>query len=357
MLIRSKLRHISIAFILFTIFSFCGLSDSTLFSASAGTNPRDVENATSQKIILDSVVLNMKPGDSREITITSPSKESLKAVWWYSSDENMGEIVKTKEINKAIVTTWNPGTFSIIVGADVSGTDESLHSSCEIRTTSYPDAYAVRGVRVVGGNERNVSKGSAIKLEAKTVPDTAINKSVSWRILEGDRIVSVSSTGYVEGLSKGSAVVQAVSSEGGFAASAHIEVFDSYVPVKSVSLNHASLSVYVNETKRLEARINPENASNKKVSWLSANRDIASVSQTGVVSGHSRGRTIVSVITEDGNHVGECEITVRDGWLDIGPMVGCSISDFGIDGNRIGLIALLFPLLFLKKTTQSNKKQ
>lgn len=79
--------------------------------------------------------------------------------------------------------------------------------------------------------------------------------------------------------------------------------------VKNVFLNQSELTLQKGETKQLIATIQPMNASNKNVTWISDNPQIASVSN-GLVIGNSGGRTNISVITEDGNKKATCEVLV-----------------------------------------------
>ena len=64
-------------------------------------------------------------------------------------------------------------------------------------------------------------------------------------------------------------------------------------------------------TKQLTANVLPENATNKNVTWSSANPEIATVDQTGLVTGVNHGTTKITCTTEDGGIKRECEVTVE----------------------------------------------
>lgn len=66
-------------------------------------------------------------------------------------------------------------------------------------------------------------------------------------------------------------------------------------------------------TAQLTATVLPENANNPDVIWTSANSAVASVTQTGLVTGVSVGATVVSASSvEDPNIVGSSAVTVVD---------------------------------------------
>jgi len=61
----------------------------------------------------------------------------------------------------------------------------------------------------------------------------------------------------------------------------------------------------------LSATVAPANATNKTVTWSSNNTDVATVDNTGLVTGISAGSVIVTATTADGNHTVACTITVQ----------------------------------------------
>jgi hypothetical protein len=82
--------------------------------------------------------------------------------------------------------------------------------------------------------------------------------------------------------------------------------------VKKVSLNKSSITLAIGEYEQLETTIEPSDADNLNVSWISSDNDIATVTSSGLVTGLSEGTASVTVITEDGGHSATCEVTVYD---------------------------------------------
>lgn len=69
-----------------------------------------------------------------------------------------------------------------------------------------------------------------------------------------------------------------------------------------------ALSLRVNESFTLEPKVNPDTIQ-LPITWYSNNSIVASVSQSGVVTAHSVGSTVVSVRTDNGKKA-SCKVTV-----------------------------------------------
>ncbi|MGE5703523.1 MAG: Ig-like domain-containing protein, partial [Clostridia bacterium] len=85
-----------------------------------------------------------------------------------------------------------------------------------------------------------------------------------------------------------------------------------YYPVNGVELDKEQLTLTAGTTPvQLQAKINPDYATNQQVMWESTAPDVAIVDQNGRVSPLKRGTAIIRVTTVDGNKTAECVVTVR----------------------------------------------
>lgn len=85
------------------------------------------------------------------------------------------------------------------------------------------------------------------------------------------------------------------------------------INVTSVTLNKSGLTLRVGAWERLTATVNPQNATTKKVAWVSEQPWIASVNPSGKITGLRPGTTKVYVITLDGYKKAYCTVTVKLG--------------------------------------------
>lgn len=66
------------------------------------------------------------------------------------------------------------------------------------------------------------------------------------------------------------------------------------------------------KTAQLTAKIQPEDATNKNVTWKSSNESVCSISADGSIIATGYGKTVVLATTEDGNFVGTCIVVVTE---------------------------------------------
>jgi len=81
--------------------------------------------------------------------------------------------------------------------------------------------------------------------------------------------------------------------------------------VKSVSVSPDSKTLDVTENVPLTATVLPENATDMSVTWSSSDNNVATVSNTGLVTANAGGTAIITATTVDGGKTATCSITVN----------------------------------------------
>lgn len=82
------------------------------------------------------------------------------------------------------------------------------------------------------------------------------------------------------------------------------------IKVESIKIND-NLNIYVGDKYTLHPTINPTNATDTKVTWSSSNEKIATVNQSGLITGISKGTAIITVKTSN-NKESRCTVVVSD---------------------------------------------
>lgn len=113
----------------------------------------------------------------------------------------------------------------------------------------------------------------------------------------------------VRGVSKEDGAVLAAEAENGGKANVTVEVPEEQVLVTGIDSERGTIELNVGYTATLKAKVTPDNATNKKLTWSSANTAIATVDSNGEVKGISEGQTIVTVASAENPEIKK-EITV-----------------------------------------------
>jgi len=163
----------------------------------------------------------------------------------------------------------------------------------------------------------NMEIGSTASLAATVYPSNAYNKTVHW-VSDSTNIVSVDSNGNLTAAGAGTAIITAMSDDGGFVAQCAVTVS---VSVTGVSMTPGSATVNVGDTIAMLYVINPAGATNPAVTWTSSVPAVATVNSAGIVTAYKSGVTTVTITTVSGSYTASCVVTV------INAVKGLTISD------------------------------
>ncbi|WP_444641938.1 leucine-rich repeat protein [Caproiciproducens sp. R1] len=81
---------------------------------------------------------------------------------------------------------------------------------------------------------------------------------------------------------------------------------------EKVLLDNETVQISTESTMQLTATVEPDDAANKKVVWLSNNTEVATVDQNGMVTAIKEGTATISASAIDGGAFGVCEVTVHN---------------------------------------------
>lgn len=214
-------------------------------------------------------------------------------------------VVPDNATNKTVQWTTSDASVATV---DQNGTVNAISSGNATITASAGDKSATCAVSVIipvtsitlNKTSLTLEKGSCEVLTATVSPQNATNKEVKWT--SSDDAVAYVDNGVVTASKGGDATITA--SVGDFSATCTVSVI---VPVSSITLNKTELTLLVGDNAQLEATVNPEDATDKTVTWYSSDTDIATVDD-GKITAVNFGIAYISVQT--GNLVETCTVTV-----------------------------------------------
>jgi uncharacterized protein YjdB len=155
--------------------------------------------------------------------------------------------------------------------------------------------------------------GRTLTLEATVKPENAARKTVKWSTND-DQVATVNPAGEVTAIAPGTAKITVATDDGNFTATCTVTVEEENVliPVTGVTLAPPDALLIVGNTLTLEATVEPDEATNKTVTWSSDDDKIATVNSAGEVTAVAPGTAMITVTTNDGEFTATCSVTVED---------------------------------------------
>jgi uncharacterized protein YjdB len=243
-------------------------------SVSVSANPILITGIT---LIPGSTTL--APGATVQMTTAiAPSNATNKTLTWSSS-------------NTSIATVNSSGLVTAVAAGTANVWATSTDGSNRTGTCTITVSIAATSISL-NQTTATMHPGNTLTLVATVLPSNATNKTVTWSSNSSN--ATVNGSGTITAISLGSAVITARC--GSLTATCVISIT---VAVSSVSVSPTSISIGTVSTKTITATVLPSNAANKAVVWSSANPSIATVSNSGVVTGVNTGSTTITVQTVD----------------------------------------------------------
>ena len=250
-------------------------------------------------VTLDKTTLALAVGAKQQLTATvAPEGATNKNITWSTSDAKVATVSASGE-----VTAVGAGTATITATTE----DGSKKATCAVTVTAAN--VPVTGV-TLNKTQLSLAMGSSETLTATLQPENATNKTVKWSTSDS-KIATVDDNGKVTGVAAGTATITVTTTDGSKTATCKVTVTASNVPVTGVTLNKTQLTLSSGATETLTASLQPENATNKNVSWSSGNTDVATVDANGKVTAKAAGSATITVKTADGGKTATCKVTVN----------------------------------------------
>lgn len=248
-------------------------------------------------ISLSETTVELKPGETHQLTATVlPQNASNAEVTWYSDKESVATVSQS-----GLVTGVGPGETTV----HAVTTDGGKMASCLVKVGT-----PVKGITLSVSSKTLYVGDPSLDISATLTPANATDKSLEWSSSDPE-VASIAPgaalRAVIKPLKPGKTTITATTKDGGFTASCEVTVKRH---VSGVSLNKASLTLYVGETESLAATVAPEDASDKTVAWSSDNSAVASVSN-GKVTANKPGTAVIKVVTNDLSKKAACTVTVK----------------------------------------------
>lgn len=238
-----------------------------------------------EKIKLDSEMTVTTSGlHELEYTI-EPANASIQDLEWESTDAAVAKVQYSS--GRYVLYAYKNGTTTITATAtDGSG----VTASCEVTVNIN---YPVQGISLNHDAKTFTKAGETLQLTATIYPDSATNKTVTWKSSD-EKVATVDESGLVTAVGNGTANITATTEDGNFKATCQVTV---EIPELTLSLDKTELALtQTEEQQKLTATVSdPE----EKVTWLSSDPFVATVTRDGTVTAIANGTATITASARD----------------------------------------------------------
>lgn len=305
---------------------------SPLFFAACEEAEKEIEVAS---IAISQPSAEMEIGETLSLKATvSPSNATYAEMTWTSTNPKVASVTTS-----GFVTAISEGNTTITVMAG------GKTASCLVTVSK---GYVAVASISLNKTTLEMIEGDTEALTASVSPDDATDKTVTWT--SSNEGVATVKDGVVTAVSQGEATVTAKA--GNQTASCKVTVSKKVIDVESIELNRTELTIVEGESETLVATVKPENATDKTVSWSSADESIATVSESGVVTAIKDGETTITATS--GTKSASCKVVVQKKIIDVTSISLDKNSLELYEGTTASLSATVLPENATDKTVTWN---
>ncbi len=206
-------------------------------------------------------------------------------------------------------TSFSEPGQSFIRRTDTMWQDISAEGqNCRIK--AYTDTRVPVTDVTINEIEKEVYVDETFELTAVVFPENATGKLVKWSSSD-ETVAVVDEDGCVTAKGAGEAVITCASADNTeIEAHCNVKVMQM---VETVQLDWSTKQMLSESKLKLKAKVMPEDASNKNVTWSSSDENVATVSADGTVTAIGFGTATITCTSEDQQlHSASCTIEVRE---------------------------------------------
>ena len=152
-----------------------------------------------------------------------------------------------------------------------------------------------------------LQKGERKKLNVTIYPEEAKSNKVVYSSSDPNVLV-VDNNGYVTAIRSGDATITVKAEENDVKSQIDLKV---YTGVRGILVDQKEIYMQINDTFKINAYVEPEDANNKNIKYASNNINIATVDENGLITAGANGEAIISAISEENSNAkSECKVIV-----------------------------------------------
>ena len=146
-----------------------------------------------------------------------------------------------------------------------------------------------------------IQKKEISKLNVEIYPLDAVEQRVEYSS-SNEKVVKIDDYGNVYGVSSGKATITVRAISNGVQASIDVEV---YSKVTGIAINVENITLQEGEQYQILSNVEPDDANNKKIRYISENTDIATVDENGLITAIKTGNTNIKVCADEDENISQ----------------------------------------------------
>lgn len=245
---------------------------------------------TNMKINFSSVSLEIE--ETKQLTVTIlPANSTYKEVIWSSSNE---QIVTVN--SEGLLTAINAGSATITC-ASTDGSNKT--ATCKV-TVKEPTIFVNQ--LTLNPTHLTLERYKTEYISASIEPQNATNKELKWTS-NNENVAWVNDKGMVTAVKEGTAIITAKTQDGtNLEATCEVEVIKPTIEVILLKVIRPD-TLEVGETYQMRAEIEPDDATDKTLTWESEDDHIVMVDKNGLLTAIEEGETTITCTASNGMYV------------------------------------------------------
>lgn len=243
-------------------------------------------------IVIGGIGSELVIGDKGFVDVTVyPNDATDKSMTYSSSDDS---IIKVDENGNFEAVGEGTATITVI-------SKDNPDVKKEITVTVKKPVVPVDEV-VVDKKFITIRNGETDKITATVKPDDATNKELIYTSSD-ENVVKVDKDGNIIATGEGSAVITVTLNDGNpftdKRAQVVVTVIKAKVPVTSVEASKEEIKLVPGGSETITVKVNPDDATDKTVTYKSSNPDVAKVDEKGNIVAVGEGEAIITITSKD----------------------------------------------------------
>lgn len=238
-------------------------------------------------------------GSTEKITATvAPTNASNKNVTWKSSDTSVATVSSS-----GVVTAIGPGNATITATTASGGfsATTAVHVVVPVASlTSDRSSIELNG------------KNHSIKISATILPQNATNQVLTWES-DNTSAAIVSDDGTITSVNGGTGHIIARTTDG---SDIVLRIpFSVVIPLSKIEYHESKQRISIiglNTEHTLTYALEPNDATNKTVKWISSDPSVVTVSDTGQLISKNYGEAVITIMSTDGTNLQDTIIVKVD---------------------------------------------